>query len=186
MPQNLICRHTVGAVAAQPDREARGPALGTRGKCPGAARELRGTRKRHTGKNGILPSGAATYNDSAVASSGVSGTIVSHRGRSGRGARWRRAVRVAHVFGTCETAAWAHVRLHVIGGRYAASSQGLRGSVLTFWLCCLRRSAPRSRGWGSDDSVAEITGNGRRHAETPQAGAHMPRRPFFNWRYYYK
>ena len=73
MPQNLICRHTVGAVAAQPDREARGPALGTRGKCPGAARELRGTRKRHTGKNGILPSGAATYNDSAVASSGVSG-----------------------------------------------------------------------------------------------------------------
>ena len=184
MPQNLICRHTVGAVAAQPDREARGPALGTRGKCPGAARELRGTRKRHTGKNGILPSGVATYNDSAVASSGVSGTIVSHRGRSGRGARWRRAVRVAHVFGTCETAAWAHVRLHVIGGRYAASSQGLRGSVLTFWLCCLRRSAPRSRGWGSDDSVAEITGNGRRHAETPQAGAHMPRRLW--WRYYYK
>ena len=149
MPQNLICRHTVGAVAAQPDREARGPALGTRGKCPGAARELRGTRKRHTGKNGILPSGVATYNDSAVASSGVSGTIVSHRGRSGRDARWRRAVRVAHVFGTCETAAWAHVRLHVIGGRYAASSQGLRGSVLTFWLCCLRRSAPDHVGVGA-------------------------------------
>ena len=52
----------------------------------------------------------------------------------------------------------------------------LGGSVLTFWLCCLRRSAPRSRGCGSDDSVAEITGNGRRHAETPQAGAHMSRR----------
>ena len=110
---NLICRHTVGAVGQQIGGPR--PALGTRGKCPGAARELRGTRKRHTGKNGILPSGAATYNDSAVASSGVSGTIVSHRGRSGRGARWRRAVRVAHVFGTCETAAWAHVRLHVIG-----------------------------------------------------------------------
>ena len=28
----------------------------------------------------------------------------------------------------------------------------------------MRRSAPRSRGCGSDDSVAEITGNGRRHA----------------------
>ena len=131
MPQNLICRHTVGAVAAQPDREARGPALGTRGKCPGAARELRGTRKRHTGKNGILPSGAATYNDSAVASSGVSGTIVSHRGRSGRDARWRRAVRVAHVFGTCETAAWAHFRLHVGAGAMLRA-----------------------------DRVAEITGNG--------------------------
>ena len=161
MPQNLICRHTVGAVAAQPDREARGPALGTRGKCPGAARELRGTRKRHTGKNGILPSGVATYNDSAVASSGVSGTIVSHRGRSGRGARWRRAVRVAHVFGTCETAAWAHVRLHVIGGRYAASSQGLRGSVLAFWLCCLRRSAPRS---GRIVAVINLAPHARRRA----------------------
>ena len=131
MPQNLICRHTVGAVAAQPDRrpEAQRWVLGESVRGP---HEAPGTRKRHTGKNGILPSGAATYNDSAVASSGVSGTIVSHRGRSGRGARWRRAVRVAHVPGTCETAAWAHVRLHVIGGRYAASSQGLRGSVLAF------------------------------------------------------
>ena len=55
MPQNLICRHTVGAVAAQPDREARGPALGTRGKCPGAARELRGTRKDTQVKTEFYP-----------------------------------------------------------------------------------------------------------------------------------